>query len=130
VPTDGPHLRFLSHEWIAALDGARIASDAPVSIVIEQHVVDGDDVITWHVVIDDHVAHVRSGPADQAAHVTFVQDRATATAITRGELNAQLAFIDGRVRLTGDVRVLIDHADVFARLDDAWRPVRERTTYA
>jgi alkyl sulfatase BDS1-like metallo-beta-lactamase superfamily hydrolase len=130
VPTDGPHLWFLSPEWIAALDGARITSDAPVSIVIEQRIVDGDDVITWHVVIDDQVAHVRFGPADQAAHVTFVQDRATATAIARGELNAQLAFIDGRVRLTGDVRVLIDHADVFARLDAAWRPVRERTTYA
>ena len=55
------------------------------------------------------------------------QDWATAVAVATGELNAQEAFVTGRIRFIGDQQLLIDSQPVFAALDSVFATVRERT---
>ena len=125
-------LAFLSDPWIEALDHA--ATDAGnlaeltvgMALVIEQEVVDGDRTVTYHVVIDDGRVSVRPGPAPTAT-VRFSQDADTARAVAAGELSAQRAFMTGRLRVGGDLTVLLAHGEALAELDDVFASVRART---
>ena len=56
--------------------------------------------------------------------LTFTQDRATAEAIHRGELSAQAAFMQGRLRLGGDLRRVIDRAAELTAIDDVFASTR------
>lgn len=127
-------LTFLSDEWIAALNQA-VADDeelarltAEVSLVIEQEVTGGPlgDVV-YHVAFDRGRVSVRPGAA---AHPTvrFSQDHDTAAAIATGQGSAQRAFMTGRLRVGGDLRVLLAHGEVLSQLDDVFAGVRARTT--
>jgi hypothetical protein len=71
------------------------------------------------------------GPGPAASeNVRFVQDWDTAVAVATGGLNAQEAFLRGRITMTGDQRRLADAQAVFAVLDNVLAPVREATRYA
>ena len=59
----------------------------------------------------------------------FVQDWETAVAVATGTLNAQEAFIGGRIRLTGDQQKLLDSQPLFRALDGVFNAVRPRTDY-
>jgi putative sterol carrier protein len=132
--------RFLSDEWIADLDRAASSSDAlrvatgDFSLTVQQVVTEPADrsdteATTWFVSIDHGAIAVRAGRATRP-DVTFTQDRATATAVGRGELSAQAAFMLGRLRVGGEVSLLTAHQGAFAGLDDVFAEVRDRTTYA
>ena len=69
-----------------------------------------------------------AGPADPE-DVKMEQDWTTAVAVATGELNAQEAFVTGRIRLFGDQQSLMDAQPVFAALDSVFATVRERTRY-
>jgi predicted lipid carrier protein YhbT len=117
---------FLTDAWIDALDsaGAHAVIDRELRLVIQQIVHDreGGDVAYVVRVSDGHIS-VRRGRADDA-DVTFTQDRVTALAIHRGELSAQAAFLDGRLRLGGDLRAVIDRAGALATIDDVFAATR------
>jgi hypothetical protein len=128
--------RYLSPDWLDALsdvvernDGLRQAA-AGRTISVTQVVTGGPDgVVVYHLNVDD--GDVRLGPGASAAeHVRFEQDWATAVAVATGNLNAQEAFIRGRIKLVGDQQRLIDAQPVFVALDAAFARVREDTTYA
>jgi hypothetical protein len=129
-------VRFLSPEWIDALDDA-VRSDAGlrdatagVRLTVEQHVTDADadGEVVYHLVVDDGRVAVAAGAAGRP-DVTFVQDRPTAAAIGAGTATAQDAFMSGRLRVSGDVPLLIRCKDALTRLDHALAGVRNRTTY-
>ncbi|WP_421121063.1 SCP2 sterol-binding domain-containing protein [Aquihabitans daechungensis] len=127
-------LTFLSDEWIGALHDAA-ATDADlaartreVSLTIEQEVTgapDGD--VRYHLTFERGAVAVTPGPAPEAT-VRFRQDYATAASIAMGHGSAQRAFMTGRLRVGGDLRVLLDHSEVLAQLDDVFAGVRARTT--
>jgi putative sterol carrier protein len=134
-------LRFLSDEWIAALDRAAVASEAlrsatrDVSLTVQQVVTatandDGDecDEVSWHVVIDHGAVRVRPGRAVNP-EVTFTEDAETAGRISRGELSAQAAFMLGKLRVGGDAQHLAEHQRAFASLEDVFAEVRASTNY-
>jgi hypothetical protein len=118
-----------TEEWVASLDRAARADaglrEASLGrrVVIGQEVRDGDVVHRWHLVLDDGEVAVRSG-ADPAADVTFSQDAATARAVAAGEVAARTAFVMGRIRLGGDVSVLLDLGPALAGLGDVFGVVR------
>lgn len=144
---------FLSPEWVDALDRAATDSDAlatatkGIALTVQQ-VVTADDApgdgtsagpgepstrapaghAAWHVVVDHGAVRVRPGVIEHA-DVTFTQDRATAVKVGRGELSAQAAFMLGKLRVEGDVALLMAHHTAFAGLDDVFAAVRESTTY-
>ena len=122
---------FLSAAWIAELDAAaRGAADLVVDapLVVEQVVDDGAGVtVRYQVRIGPAGASV-SGDTGAPADVVLVTDRATAWAMHGGRLRAQDAFARGALKVRGRPELLAGRAELFARLDRAFAPVRARTT--
>jgi putative sterol carrier protein len=126
-------VRFLTPEWIAALDAA--AKEAPdlvprgVRLTIQQ-IVTGDDGgdVRYHLVVDDGRLRVHPGEAE-AADVTLVQSREVAAALSRGELNAQQALEAGRLKLRGDIGHLARQGKALTAVEDVFAAVRAATSY-
>jgi hypothetical protein len=117
---------FLTDEWFEELDGAarRAAVDPDLRLVVQQVVTDaGAPDLRYVVAVADGAVTVRRGAADEP-DITFTQDRRTAEAIHRGELSAQTAFIEGRLRLGGDLRAVIDRAGALLAIDDVFASAR------
>lgn len=138
VGTDSvqPMLAFLSPAWLAALHDAASAdpslaeASSTVAVVLEQHVTDvpgapGGEV-RYHLVLDHGSAAVVPGPATDPT-IRFTQDLATAVGIASGTDSAQRAFMSGRLQVGGDLRVLVDHPEALASLQDVFARVRART---
>lgn len=129
-------IRYLSLDWIDALSDEVAASDQMREIAdshrigVTQVVSDGPEGdVTYHLSVGDGTATVGAGPADPE-DVKMEQDWETAVAVATGELNAQEAFIGGRIRLFGDQQKLLESQPVFGALDAVFATVRERTTYS
>lgn len=132
---------FLSSEWLDELDQAACASQAlqsataDISLTVQQVVTGGNggnrdtnESTAYHVVVDHGSVRIRPGHADHF-DVSFTQDRETATAVGRGDLSAQAAFMLGKLRVGGNVSLLMAHQATFAGIDDVFAEVRDRTTY-
>ena len=112
--SDSEPLATLAQDY--AIGVTQVVSDGP----------EGD--VTYHLQVGDGEATFGAGPAEPE-HVRMEQDWATAVAVATGELNAQEAFVTGRIRFFGDQQLLIDSQPVFAALDSVFATVRERTQY-
>jgi putative sterol carrier protein len=128
-------VRYLSLEWIDELSRAVADSQSMASAAAEheigltQVVSDGPEgEVTYHLQVDDGVARFGAGVAEPE-HVRMEQSWETAVAVATGELNAQEAFVNGRIRLYGDQQRLLDAQPVFGALDAVFTDIRERTEY-
>ena len=128
-------IRYLSLDWISALSVEVAASDQMRTVAeshrigVTQVVSDGPEGdVTYHFSVGDGEATFGAGPA-QREDVKMEQDWTTAVAVATGELNAQEAFIGGRIRLYGDQQLLLESQPVFGALDAVFATVRERTIY-
>lgn len=119
-------VRFLSPEWVDAMNTAAATAtvDPDVCVSVGQ-IVDG---LSYRVDVAGGKVVFVHGTTD-GAHLTLVQDRLTAVAIARGELPAQQAVADGRLRLRGDVRALVANAPAFAAIANAFARVRDDTEF-
>ncbi len=131
-----PVARYLSLDWIddvtaeAAASGELAAVAGGRSVGITEVVTGGPEGdVTYHLAVRDGVVGFGAGPADDE-DVRLQQDWTTAVAIATGTLNAQEAFLKGRIRLLGSQQALLDNQPVFAALDAVFNRVRERTSYA
>jgi putative sterol carrier protein len=128
-------VRYLSLDWINALS-AEVAASEQMRAIAETHrigvtqvVSDGPEGdVTYHLSVGDGDATFGAGPADPE-DVKMEQDWDTAVAVATGELNAQEAFIGGRIRLYGDRQLLLSSQPVFGALDAVFATVRDRTVY-
>ena len=118
---------FLTEAWLDDLDAAaqRAELDTKGALVLQQVIPDGRDglELAYALVVEDQRVRVVRGRVDDP-DLTFTQDRATAEAIHRGELSAQAAFMQGRLRLGGDLRTVIDRAGELAAIDDVFASIR------
>lgn len=133
--SDQPAVRYLSLDWIRELtrevrDSETLAELAKVhTIGVTQVVTDGPEGdVTYHLQVGDGAAGFGAGPADPE-DVRMEQDWETAVAVATGELNAQEAFVTGRIRYWGQQQTLMDASPVFGALDTVFSTVRERTRY-
>ncbi|MDP1819063.1 MAG: SCP2 sterol-binding domain-containing protein [Acidimicrobiales bacterium] len=117
---------FLSAEWLADLDAAARATPTPadLQVVVQQIVAlpDGGEV-AYEIRIAHGSMRVLPGRSPDA-DVTFTQDRVTAEAVATGQQSAQAAFIDGRLRVGGDLRSVIGLAGDISGLGDPFGPAR------
>jgi hypothetical protein len=128
-------IRYLSLEWLDALT-AEVAASTELqelaqqyTIGVSQVVTDGPEgTVTYHLQVGDGTASFGAGAAFPE-DVRMEQTWDTATAVATGALNAQEAFIKGRILLTGSQPKLLECQPVFGALDTVFRSVRERTTY-
>lgn len=128
-------VRYLSLDWLRELGREVDASEALAALArdhaigVTQVVIDGPEGdITYHLQVSDGSVRFGAGAADPE-HVKMEQDWSTAVAVATGELNAQEAFVTGRIRLWGDQQALMDAQPVFGALDGVFAAVRERTRY-
>jgi putative sterol carrier protein len=125
---------FLSAAWLEDLHEAARTHPAVAdltldrSLVIEQRIDDADQdgAFVYHLVFATASAAVVPGPADDPT-VTFTQSAEVARAIAAGEESAQRAFMDGRLRVGGDLQALMAHHPVLTALGDVFAAVRDRT---
>jgi putative sterol carrier protein len=128
-------VRYLGLAWMRELT-REVAESESLSELAHEHtigvtqvVTDGPEGdVTYHLHVGDGVAAFGPGPADPE-DVRMQQDWATAVAVATGELNAQEAFITGRILLFGDQQALMRTQPVFVALDAIFAAVRERTRY-
>jgi SCP-2 sterol transfer family len=108
-------------------DASLHSATAGIRLTVE-HVVTGGPggTIRWHVTIDDGKVGLADGPAVDP-DLRFTTDYATAAQVAAGELGAQRAFVEGRLRVGGDLGVLIRHQKALSTIDDALAGVRART---
>ena len=105
---------FLSDEWFdeMATAAAEATPPADLELTIEQQIVNRE---SWTVRIAAGTAAFRRGGSDDA-DVRIVTDAMTAEGIRNGTVSAQRAFLDGQLRIGGDVASLIEHREVLAGL--------------
>jgi hypothetical protein len=128
-------VRYLSLDWIDALSRA-VGDDQQLrelatthEIGLTQVVGDGPEGdVTYHLQVGDGEARFGPGAADPE-HVRMEQSWSTAVAVASGDLNAQEAFVDGRIRLYGDQQRLLEAQPVFGALDHVLASLRGRTEY-
>jgi putative sterol carrier protein len=109
--------RFLSEEWIDALGAALGDSDEvpkDVELTIQQVVTNGEEVKYWTRLAGGK-AEAGLGDAP-AADVTITQDLETAAALSRAEINHQAAFMQGKLKVTGNMGKLLQHQEIIASL--------------
>lgn len=132
-------VRYLSQEWFdevneaARRSTALKAATAGVRLTLQQVVTgtpDGD--VRYWLRIDDGSVEARLGAAaagEASPDATVTQSYETAAAVIRGELSTEEAFLGGRIRLRGDIGVLLRHQSMLNKLGQAFDEVHGRTEY-
>jgi putative sterol carrier protein len=123
--------RFLTAEWLddmqRAADKAAVPVDAAIVVGHEVSGTPDGDVSFRFTAADGRLTLTWATVED--AELTLIEDYETAVAIARGELPAQQAVAEGRLKLRGDVGALVRNGPAMAALGDLFRAVRETTTY-
>ena len=127
-------MRYLSDQWIKAI-ADDVASDATLAAVAVSHSVSVTQVVSgtpWGEV-SYHLAcqngKVTFGKGAIPSDIVFTQNYETAVDIALGRLNAAEAFINGKVRFTGDHEKVIAAQSFFAALDAVFTRVRAITKF-
>lgn len=102
--------KWLSQEWLD--ESTRLAETQPVrpgaSARLQYVVTDGPDgdILYYWVVSDGKLVENRLGTLEDS-EVTMTETYEDAMAMQKGELDANAAFMQGKVKVTGDVAKLM-----------------------
>ncbi len=103
--------RFLSQAWLDLHLAAAVGlPERPGATARVQHVVTGTpdgEVRYFQSLVDGRVSEVGLGD-DAGAEVTYLQTYAAALEVARGEVGADVAFMRGRLKVTGDMGKVMD----------------------
>ena len=128
-------VRYLSDDWLTeagrvlAADRDLAAATSDLELTIAYEVTGTPDGKRTYAVEFDHGRVTLHPTAPPSPQVTFTLDYDTAAEIARGELPAQVAFMQGRLKLGGDVTVLIRAGSVLDGIGDALSDLRARTEF-
>jgi putative sterol carrier protein len=102
--------KWLSQAWLD--ESTRLAADQPVRPGVSarlQYVITGGpegDVAYYWVIVDGQLVENRLGMLEDA-EVTLTESYEDALRMQKGELDANAAFLQGKVAVTGDVAKLL-----------------------
>jgi len=128
-------MQYLSDEWMAAAAADLAASDslraatAEAELTIQYEVAGAPGGKAAYGVSFDHGAVTLEPGPHKDAQVKFELDYSSAAAIASGELSAQAAFMQGKLKLGGDVGVLVRQHALIDGLGDALDDLRARTEF-
>ena len=118
-------VKFLSEEWASAMTEALNASDdfksaaSGQTVKLQQVVTDAPDgEAKYYFVLDGGNATVATGELPDA-EATLTQNYETAVAITKQELNPQNAFMQGKLKISGNMMKLMQLQGVFNAMPKA-----------
>lgn len=108
-------VQFLTDEWATAVQDAVNSSDAFRSAVanaalkLQFNISDAPGgEVSYYLAAADGEAEVALGTLEDA-DVTVGQSYETATAISKGDLNTQTAFMSGKLKVEGNLAKLMMH---------------------
>jgi len=114
-------VQFLSDDHMEAATAALNANDgfvnsiANINMGLQFHVNEapsGD--VDYHLSIADGSAAMALGELD-GADVSITSDYETATALFKGDLNTQMAFMTGKIKVAGNLAVLMMHQNIITQ---------------
>ena len=118
-------VQFLSDEWATAVQAAVNGSDAfrsavaNASLKLQFNVSDAPGgEISYYMKAENGEADVELGQLDDP-DVTVGQSYETATAISKGELNTQTAFMTGKLKVDGNLAKLMMHQNAIQQWQSA-----------
>jgi putative sterol carrier protein len=108
--------KFLTEEWLEALTGAMNLHEgfrdaiADVDLTLQFEVTDPPEgqLARYFVAVGDGIASAGAGDAE-GADATITSSYDTAVAISKGDLNTQMAFMTGKVKVGGNMGKLMMH---------------------
>lgn len=122
-------VKFLSEEWAEALKTAlnedeafrtaAASSSARIQQVITQ---DGGETRYW-IVIADGTIDMGIGDLD-TVDATITESYDSAVALSKGELNAVTAFMTGKIRIAGNMGMLMGLQAALSRLPPAMSSIQ------
>ncbi|MCP4434484.1 MAG: SCP2 sterol-binding domain-containing protein [Actinomycetia bacterium] len=129
-------MQYLDDEWMVAADKALADGWASVDEQGDSETTIGYTVkgapsgkVTYTVRFGPDGAGVSAGKPEGDPSATMELDYDTAAEIAQGESSAQVAFMQGRLKLGGDVTLLIRGADQLAAAGDALGSLRDQTQF-
>ena len=119
-------VKFLTEEWASTMTDALNSSDdfkkaaAGQQVKLQQVVTDTPDggETKYYFTLSDGSAEVSLGELSDA-EATLTQSYDTAVAITKQELNAQNAFMQGKLKISGNMMKLMQLQGVFNAMPKA-----------
>ena len=84
--------------------------------------------VTYHLESRDGLVSFGVGPAT-VSDIAFTQDWKTAVGVATGKINAQEAFISGKIRFKGDHERVIATQPLFLALDVVFSAVNANTNF-
>ena len=118
-------VKFLTEEWAQAMTDALNSSDEFKSAAsgqqtkLQQVVTDAPDgEAKYYFVLDGGNAQVALGNIE-SPDATITQNYETAVAINKTELNAQQAFMQGKLKISGNMMKLMQLQGVFNAMPKA-----------
>ncbi len=127
-------VKYLSAEWMALLkDLAAEFPETPGATARLQYVVTGgpDGEIRYHHVIENGQTLEHALGEDPDAEVTLTSSYDDKMKVDKGELDANAAFMQGRVKLTGNIAKVMALLPLTAKPEykDILAKVREQTEF-
>lgn len=117
-------VKFLSEEWAQALRAELNSSEgfkeaaAGKTATIQQVIGGGDDEVHYWIRLADGAIDIGIGDAD-GADATITETYDTAVALAKSELSPVTAFMTGKVKIAGNMGMLLGLQDVLALLPSA-----------
>lgn len=118
-------IKFLTDEWATTMTDALNASSdfqnaaTGQQVKLQQVVTDAPDgEVKYYFTIDGGKAQVALGELADA-EATITQNYETAAAINKQELNAQNAFMQGKLKIAGNMMKLMQLQGVFTAMPKA-----------
>jgi len=120
---------YLSDAWLAEADAAVAELDPiPDDLAVGVAVVGGPrGDRSYRLILGPD--RVGVSPEAEPAGVRMTVEWGEAVAIANGRSSAQRAFLDGRLRLGGDISLLLGHQDALAAIDDRLGGLRDSTDF-
>jgi putative sterol carrier protein len=114
-------VQFLSEEWAAAYSKALGSHDgfqgaiSGANLGLQFNVSDAPSgPVGYYISISNGSADVALGELE-AADATISSDYETAAGISKGEMNTQTAFMTGKIKVTGNLAVLMMNQSIISQ---------------
>ena len=118
--------KFLTKEWLEALTATVNENDtfktaiANVDLTLQFETTDppeGTEAVYYLAIKDGGLDAAAGGIED--ADATIANDYETAVAISKGELNTQMAFMTGKMKVSGNMAKIMMNQAVFTKFAEA-----------
>lgn len=122
-------VKFLSEEWMKAVQDALNANDAfkgaagSQTANVQQVVTTPDGEIRYWFKLEGGQASLGMGDSTESLDATITQDYETAMQLSKNELSGTAAYMSGKLRVSGDLMKLMQLQGALGQMPTALKDV-------